>query len=104
MALFGLFGKKGNSESGEKTGSGFYLEGNVAQGMGDIDRFKDLPPVKKTFPVEVEAPKSTTAKAQNNSSTVSDTVAEESSSKTERRRADKSMDMYRNLAREIKKP
>ena len=100
MALFGLFGRKGDSKPQEETGSGFYLEGNAAQGLGDMDRFKDLPPVKKTFPVEVEAPKSTTPKAQ-----VSfNPVAEESSSKTERRRADSSMDMYRNLAKEIKKP
>ncbi|WRH67719.1 MAG: hypothetical protein RSE13_05050 [Planktothrix sp. GU0601_MAG3] len=82
MALFGLFGKKGDSKPQEETGSGFYLDGNAAQGLGDMDRFNNLPPVKKTFPVEVEAPKSTKAKAQS-SSTASNTVAEEASSKTE---------------------
>ncbi|VXD15014.1 hypothetical protein [Planktothrix paucivesiculata] len=103
MALFGLFGKKGDSKPPEETGSGFYLEGNTAQGLGDVDRFKNMPAVKKTFPVEVEAPKSTKAKPQS-SSTASNSVTEEPSSKSERRRADSSMDMYRNLAREIKKP
>ncbi|OIP67854.1 MAG: hypothetical protein AUK43_18145 [Oscillatoriales cyanobacterium CG2_30_40_61] len=104
MALFGLFGKKGDSKPQKETGSGFYLDGSTAQGLGDADRFKDMAPVKKTFPVKVEAPKSTTKTAKSSSSTASNPVAEESSSKTERRRADSSMDMYRNIAREIKKP
>lgn len=104
MALFGLFGKKGDSQSQEETGSSFYLDNDTAQGLGDVDRFKDMPPVKKTFPVEVKAPKSAKAKPQSSSSTPSNPVTEETSSKTERRQADSSMDMYRNLAREIKKP
>ncbi|CAD5918328.1 hypothetical protein PCC9214_00490 [Planktothrix tepida] len=100
--LFGLFGKKADSNSQETTGDGFYMEGDVAKGLGEMDRFKNMPPVKKTFPVEVEVPTLTTLNGL--SGTTSNNVTEESATKTERRRADSSMDMFRNLAREIKKP
>lgn len=102
--LFGLFGKKEDSNSQEATAGGFYLDSDAAKGLGDMDRFKNMAPVKKTFPVEVETSTSGTATTNSVTNTISSEVTEESSSKAERRRADSSMDMFRNLAREIKKP
>lgn len=102
--LFGLFGKKADSNSQETTADGFYMDGDVAKGLGEMDRFKNMPPVKKTFPVEVEVSTLSTGTLNGLSSTVYNNVTEEVSTKTERRRADSSMDMFRNLAREIKKP
>jgi hypothetical protein len=102
--LFGLFGKKEDSNSQEATGGSFYLDSDAAKGLGDMDRFKNMAPVKKTFPVEVETSTSGTATTNSVTNTISSEVTEESSSKAERRRADSSMDMFRNLAREIKKP
>lgn len=108
----GLFGKK-SQDATSKTGSGFYLDGDDAKSLGDTQRFVNMEPVKKSFPktasgetVEVSIPKAKTETMNGSSTTVSNalTGSSLSSEVLERRRADSSLDMFRNLARDIKKP
>lgn len=108
----GLFGKK-SQDATSKTGSGFYLDGDDAKSLGDTQRFVNMEPVKKSFPktasgetVQVSTPKATTETMKGSSTTVSNALTGSSLSPEvlERRRGDSSLDMYRNLARDIKKP
>ena len=107
----GLFGKK-SEEATPQTKGGFYLDGDDAKSLGDAQRFVNMEPVKKSFPktssgetVKVSIPKVTVETMNNSSTTVSNalTGSSLSSEVLERRRADNSLEMFRNLARDIKK-
>lgn len=107
----GLFGKK-SEDATPKTENGFYLDGNDAKSLGDGQRFVNMEPVKKSFPKTFAAeqangstPKVTAQTQKIVTTTVSAalTGSPSSSETLQRRRADNSLDMYRNLARDLKK-
>ena len=111
----GLFGKKSKDATPQTKAtveSGFYLDGDDAKSLGDAQRFVNMEPVKKSFPktsfgetVQVSTPKAKTETLNASSTTVSNalTGSSLSSEGLERRRADSSLDMFRNLARDINK-
>jgi hypothetical protein len=129
--LDGLFGKKSTESEGEvEVGNGkgaYFLEQDDAKSMGNIEYMRKAKTVKKTFPgiagregfetVEtisnMEKLKDGQPVASQNKNGVSSNgfkpAAQTDESKTvsnetsERRRSDSSMDMFRNMARDIKK-
>lgn len=113
----GFFGKKSQEAVAKapktpKIEDGFYLDGDDARSLGDGKRFVDMEPVKKSFPkiFGVEQAKVSTSKITIETKQVSSTTVSSaltgfplSSEVLQRRRADSTLDMYRNLARDIKK-
>ncbi len=118
MALFGLFGKKDKkeeSENPEKTESSFFLDQDSAKTMGDIDYMRTPKAVRRTFPTvngvkgaditsaftsteKVEASKMETKNNQ-----PSEPIAESTFEPKKNTRVDSSMDMFLNMAKDIKK-
>ncbi|CDM97988.1 MAG: hypothetical protein P5702_06035 [Limnospira sp. PMC 1291.21] len=101
----GLFGRK--SETTKTQGSSFYLDPDSAKSLGDIEYMRKPLEVKKSFPKmsggkPFEAPKATAKPAME----MTQPKATESPApevKSDRRRADSSLDMFRNMARDLKK-
>lgn len=131
-ALFGLFGgKKANNQPAPQAttpsnGEAFFLDPDSAKGLGDIDYMRTPKSVKKSYPKaagklnlisgEVEESISATEKREGGAipQTVSSTPSVSASafenkstfvptSTTFRRGGSSSMDMFRNMARDIKK-
>ncbi|MGB3512728.1 MAG: hypothetical protein WBA93_26625 [Microcoleaceae cyanobacterium] len=129
-ALFGLFGsKKANNQSvpQPKTSNraeAFFLDSDSSKGLGDFNYMRTPKSVKKSYPTavgklnlitgEIEESisamekKQTTGMSKTVSSTPTPSISSASSSfkptsTTPRRSADSGMDMFRNMARDIKK-
>mgnify|MGYP001126009916 CR=1 FL=1 len=128
----GLFGKKKNDEASTSDNSAaqqrgaYYLEPDDAKTFGDIDYMRTSKTVKRTFakgdarvrqvsamkeadmrktpPSSVESwqpktqPKSESPKSESKTSSFNST-----SNETKRRSPDSSMDMFRNMAKDIRK-
>ncbi len=115
MALFGLFGKKDKKEDPEKTESSFFLDQDSAKTFGDIDYMRTPKGVKKTFPTvngkkgaEMNEIFTATEKvAGSQTESVKDKAAEAIAPSTfepkVNTRVDSSMDMFLNMAKDIKK-
>ncbi len=116
MALFGLFGKKDKNEDSDKQGSEFFLDQDSAKTFGDIDYMRTPKAVKKTFPTvngkkgaEIVEVVSATEKTEGTEieTTSSSSSASISPSTFEPKRlnnrVDSSMDIFLNMAKDIKK-
>ena len=119
-ALFGLFG--GNKANNTDSGESFFLDTDTAKGLGNLDYMRTPKSVKKSYPqaagklnlisgeveesISATEKKQTTAMPKSVSSTPTPTVSYskfEPTSTAPRRSADSGMDMFRNMARDIKK-
>ncbi|HIK53688.1 MAG TPA: hypothetical protein IGS37_00665 [Synechococcales cyanobacterium M55_K2018_004] len=125
--LFGLFRKKNNnvSETTDTKGSNskaYFLDPDDAKTLGDIEYMRSAKTVKRTFPRtatnggEFEQVKRISAmdmqsvsgmnnvgNAASSNGTLSDATKARNEEVENRRRTDSSMDMFRNMARDIKK-
>lgn len=125
--LFGLFRKKNNnvSETTDTKGSNskaYFLDPDDAKTLGDIEYMRSAKTVKRTFPGtatnggEFEQVKQISAmdmqsvsgmnnvgNAASSNGTLSDATKARNEEVENRRRTDSSMDMFRNMARDIKK-
>jgi hypothetical protein len=115
MALFGLFGKKDKKEDSENTESAYFLDEDSAKTFGNIDYMRTPKAVRKTFPTingvkgaditEVisateKTEGSTVSNTTNSSESVSPSTFEPKKLNT---RVDSSMDIFLNMAKDIKK-
>ncbi|NMF57621.1 hypothetical protein [Pseudanabaena yagii] len=116
MALFGLFGKKDQSNDSEKSGDSYFLDADSAKTFGDIDYMRTPKAVKKTFPTVngVQGAKvveivSATEKTEGSELEVTSSKTSESAPtpkfepKLSNTRVDSSMDIFLNMAKDIKK-
>ncbi|MDX2255894.1 MAG: hypothetical protein NW214_10285 [Pseudanabaenaceae cyanobacterium bins.39] len=115
MALFGLFGKKDKSNSDNQESS-YFLDQDTAKTFGNIDYMRTPKAVRKTFPtvngVEgaeiVEVVSATEKKEEeilsNQNSTTTEKISQPSfEPKKTNIRTDSSMDIFLNMAKDIKK-
>jgi hypothetical protein len=115
--LFGLFGGKKSTDSDKGS---FFLDKDDAKTFGDIDYMRATKTVKRTFArkkgvtEELESVKQVSAMESNNRTTAisgsnsvspetAETQAEVEQVKSQRRNSDRGMDMFRNMARDIRK-
>ncbi|MEO0826490.1 MAG: hypothetical protein AAFW84_23085 [Cyanobacteria bacterium J06635_15] len=118
--FFGLFG--GNKGDSEERGA-YYLNSDDAKTFGDINYMRSAKTVKRTFAKkkgaeELESVRQVSAMGaaevqENGLPVMKSTQADQStpqastsnfeSKTTQRRKADNSMDMFRNMARDIKR-
>jgi hypothetical protein len=115
MALFGLFGKKDKKDDSEKKENSFFLDQDSAKTFGDIDYMRTPKGVKKTFPTvngvkgaEMNEIFTATEKVVGSQpESVKDKPAEAIAPSTfepkVNTRVDSSMDIFLNMARDIKK-
>ncbi|MBD2149889.1 hypothetical protein H6F44_07105 [Pseudanabaena sp. FACHB-1277] len=116
MALFGLFGKKDNNKDSENSESSYFLDQDAAKTFGDINYMRTPKAVKKTFPTvngvkgaEIIESVSATEKAEvdevaENSNKTSEAIAQPSfEPKKINTRVDSSMDIFLNMAKDVKK-
>jgi hypothetical protein len=125
MGLFGIGNKTKYVDEPDlpvettETKEAFFLSPDEAQTLGNVDYMRKKVTIKRTFPKikgsqgaalvnEVSAMEQKISKENevsvSKSTTENKPVTEVSSNKnTERRRFDSSMDMFRNMAKEIKK-
>lgn len=116
MALFGLFGKKDKSGNSNESESSYFLDEDSAKTFGNIDYMRTPKAVKKTFPTvngvkgaEVVEIISATEKFEGSELEVSNSKASESAPKSTfepkptNTRVDSSMDIFLNMAKNIKK-
>jgi outer membrane biosynthesis protein TonB len=96
----------------------YYLNADDAKTYGDIDYMRSAKAIRRTFPKtkdgktpeRIETISSLEKAAEQGliptalNTTTSQTSAEETLKVAERRKADSSMDMFRNMARDIRKP
>ncbi len=131
--LFGFFGKKKDDTKAEQAkltetnGSkpqAYFLDADQAKTFGNIDYMRTAKTVKRTFPktmgnggtfervqtvstleaAKAAALQSAMVQAEIDATASSKSSGNQSESKaTERRRADSSMDQFRNMARDIRK-
>lgn len=129
-ALFGLFGgKKANNQPNPGKGEAFYLDSDSASSLGDVKFMRTPKSIKRSFPTavgklnlvtgEVEdsissmekrksavAPKSVSstpaATSTSTSTPSSSTPTFKPTTVAPRRSVDSGMDMFRNMARDIK--
>lgn len=119
--LFGLFGGNKNQEPSQSQDSAFFLDADSAKTLGDIDYMRSSKVVKRTFPKtagnkgEFEQVESISAMGKVkldemavNGSAAPSTPATPSTpnvneATSQRRKTDTSMDMFRNMAKDIKK-
>lgn len=128
--LFGLFGGKKNQDSSqpEKKKGAYFLDSDSAKTFGDIDYMRSSKVVKRTFPktagnkgefeqvqsvsalgkmkvdgvsVNGATPASTNGSMNSTNSTPSTPKNDEEVA--QRRKTDTSMDMFRNMAKDMKK-
>ena len=104
-------------EKTPKKAQAYFLDEDNARTFGNIDYMRTAKKVRRTFPktagspeemeiiVEVASIKGNDRSKQQaaGTSTNAQTTAVETDEATARRRADKSMDVFRNMARDIKK-
>jgi hypothetical protein len=118
MALFGLFGKKKKSgnEDSENKESSYFLDQDSAKTFGDIDYMRTPKAVRKTFPTvngvkgaDMFVAFTATEKVENAETQAKmDQAAEAAVQSTVEPkqinvRVDSSMDMFLNMAKDIKK-
>jgi hypothetical protein len=118
MALFGLFGKKDQkeeSENPEKTESSYFLDQDSAKTLGDIDYMRTPKAVRRTFPTvngvkgaDITSAFTATEKVEDSKietkNKSSEPIAESTfEPKKLNTRVDSSMDMFLNMAKDIKK-
>lgn len=116
MALFGLFGKKDNSKDSDKQEASYFLDQDSAKTFGNIDYMRTPKAVKKTFPTvngregaEIIEIVSATEKTEGTEIEVSQSTAATSAPqptfepKKLNTRVDSSMDIFLNMAKDIKK-
>lgn len=124
--LFGFFGKKQDetSQEAEAPKDAYFLDADDAKTLGNIEYMRTAKTVKRTFPKtagnggEFAQVKTVSAMGEMNGSSVNGSGTpkpETNGSKpveqptapseevSDRRRTDTSMDMFRNMARDIKK-
>jgi hypothetical protein len=116
MALFGLFGKKDEGSDSGKQENSYFLDQDAAKSFGDIDYMRTPKAVKKTFPTvngvkgaEIVEIISATEKIEGSEIEVNTTKPSESAPKStfepklSNARLDSSMDIFLNMAKDIKK-
>ncbi|WP_055077151.1 hypothetical protein [Pseudanabaena sp. 'Roaring Creek'] len=114
MALFGLFGKKDKKEKSEGQESSYFLDQDSAKTFGNIDYMRTPKAVKKTFPTingvkgaEITEIVSATEKIESSEINISNPSEPVSQSTFEPKklntRVDSSMDIFLNMAKDIKK-
>lgn len=116
MALFGLFGKKDKKDDAKDTESSYFLDQDSAKTFGNIDYMKTPKAVKKTFPTvngvkgaEITEIISASEKMDGSNAEikeVSPTAETTPPPKFEPKintRVDSSMDIFLNMAKDIKK-
>ncbi|OYQ62853.1 hypothetical protein B9G53_20160 [Pseudanabaena sp. SR411] len=115
MALFGLFGKKDKKEDSESTESAYFLDEDSAKTFGNIDYMRTPKAVRKTFPTvngvkgaEITEIISATDKTEGSEINVSNSNVSESTPQSTfepkiNTRVDSSMDIFLNMAKDIKK-
>lgn len=119
--LFGLFGKKNNQpQQPKQPKEAFFLEPDDAKTFGDIDYMRKSKTVRRTFPKtasnkeggeliqEVSSIKMATKTSSQVSRSSEATTSSQNDSTTssftpQRTKTDTSMDMFRNMAKKIKK-
>lgn len=126
--LFGLFGKKNNTEAannGNTNGQAYFLDADQSKTLGNIEYMRTPKSVRRTFPKtatnggefeqtkvisamgEMSTAKDFVTKPEMNSvnpQPTTESSAQQNPAESDRRRpADSSMDMFRNMARDIKK-
>jgi hypothetical protein len=115
MALFGLFGKKDKKEDSESTESAYFLDEDSAKTFGNIDYMRTPKAVRKTFPTvngvkgaDITEVISATDKTEGSeinvfSSNVSESTSQSTFEPKINTRVDSSMDIFLNMAKDIKK-
>jgi hypothetical protein len=117
MALFGLFGKKDKKDDADNKESAYFLDQDSAKTFGDIDYMRTPKAVKKTFATVngVKLPEMIVAvtatekmadgeiKAEKNQETKSAPEAKTFEPNKSNARVDSSMDIFLNMAKDIKK-
>jgi hypothetical protein len=118
MGLFGrLFGrnKKANETPSNPDGSGsYYLDADEAKTFGNIEYMRTPKTVKKMFPgtdgskemVEIEVTVSSMQRISDKAAPIFEPTpfaAEQNGANGDRRRADSSLDLFRNMAKDLKK-
>lgn len=116
MALFGLFGKKDKKEDAENNESAYFLDQDSAKTFGNIDYMRTPKAVKKTFPTirgvkgaEIVEVISATEKVEGSESETKMTQSSEVTPQPTfeprqiNSRVDSSMDIFLNMAKDIKK-
>ncbi|MBD2178122.1 hypothetical protein H6F42_14475 [Pseudanabaena sp. FACHB-1998] len=115
MALFGLFGKKDNSKDSDKKESSYFLDQDSAKTFGNIDYMRTPKAVRKTFPTvngvegaEIVEIISATEKIEGKEIEVSNSTSNPPAPQPtfepkKNTRVDSSMDIFLNMAKDIKK-
>ncbi|WP_434685910.1 hypothetical protein [Pseudanabaena minima] len=115
MALFGLFGKKDKKGDSDNTESSYFLDEDSAKTFGNIDYMRTPKAVKKTFPTingvkgaEITEIISATEKTEGSeinvsTSSVSEPKPQPTFEPKINTRVDSSMDIFLNMAKDIKK-
>ena len=117
MALFGLFGKKDEKDDADNKESSYFLDQDSAKTFGDIDYMRTPKAVRKTFPtvngvkgaeivVAVTATEDLSGKEikpANTQDTQSAPQPKAFDSNKSSARVDSSMDIFLNMAKDIKK-
>ncbi len=126
--LFGLFGGKAKDETAQNAapsnGKAYYLDTDDAQSLGNVDYMRTSKKVRRTFPKTVNNPEMELEKevsamkavdlnevqpvfepglttSETSNGATSESVA--NAPKAERRKSDASLDMFRNMAKEMRK-
>ncbi len=111
----GLFGGKNQAEAESNSTTGaFFLNADDAKSFGNIEYMRTPKTIKKTFPgtggskemVEVEATVSSMQKINDKVAPIFEPTtfnAEQNGANGDRRRADSSLDLFRNMAKDLKK-
>jgi hypothetical protein len=115
MALFGLFGKKDKKDDSEKNESAYFLDQDSAKTFGNIDYMRTPKGVKKTFPtingvkgaemneIFTSTEKLESLKADAAKNNVSEPIAPSTFEPKVNTRVDSSMDIFLNMAKDLKK-
>ncbi|NUN63591.1 hypothetical protein HCU40_02255 [Pseudanabaena biceps] len=115
MALFGLFGKKDKKDDAKDTESSYFLDQDSAKTFGNIDYMKTPKAVRKTFPTingvkgaEITEIVSASEKVDGSNAEIKVSQTGETTPQPKfepkiNTRVDSSMDIFLNMAKDIKK-
>jgi hypothetical protein len=117
MALFGLFGKKDKKDEADNKESAYFLDQDSAKTFGDIDYMRTPKAVRKTFPTvngvkgadivvvatATEKKEGDEIKLANNQDAQSVAQPKPFEPNKSNARVDSSMDIFLNMAKDIKK-
>jgi hypothetical protein len=116
MGLFGrLFGGNKEADVSDPNGTGsYYLDADESKTFGNIEYMRTPKTVKKMFPgtdgskemVETEVTVSSMQRISDQAAPIFEPTfpaAEQNGANSDRRRADKGLDMFRNMAKDLKK-